>query len=159
MFPAGLEFDIPDIEHLTAAYRCGVVHQRGVPWCQASGELCSSCYPNSRVSLSQCHGSWCLCARTTGYVPRQTPSCPAFFQWTGPSYILDTEGGIWLHTKGNVPVVLCLCEECLCFLAEAAWCVHAVWYKAPHFLSHIESSVQNALNYVIMCLQSKPKMI
>ncbi len=43
-----------------------------------------------------------------GYVPRQTPSCPAFFQSTGPYGISVTEKGIWLHTKGNGPAVLCL---------------------------------------------------
>lgn len=77
-------------------------------WCQASNELYSSCYHDSRVSLSWCHCSPRLCARTAGYVPRQTPSCPAFFLWTGPSDILVTERRIWLHTKGNVRAVLCL---------------------------------------------------
>lgn len=26
-----------------------------------------------------------LCARAAGYIPRQTPFCPAFFQQTGPT--------------------------------------------------------------------------
>lgn len=46
-----------------------------------------------------------LCARAAGCVPRQTPSCPAFFQQTGPSDIQVTQEGIWLHTKGNAPAV------------------------------------------------------
>lgn len=80
----------------------------GSCWYRASNELSSSCYHDSRVSLSRCHDSPCLCARTAGFVPRQTPSCPAFFLWTGPSNILVTERRIWLHTKGNVRAVLCL---------------------------------------------------
>lgn len=79
-------------------------------WCEGAGnELCSPCYHRSKVSLSRCHCSPGLCARAAGGSwPRQTPSCPAFLQRTGPSDISAAAEGIWLHTKGSGPAVLFL---------------------------------------------------